>query len=550
MRRASILLVVAATMSPAQERPTPPDRRDLSVPRDSIVRVLPTIDLPEYVITGMSSIDLPRVEKRLEDAGPTGGVLVAPAPAVRDPASGPAPGAGLEGGPAIVAAAGLQAHLRAGMGSYQMPQLMASVRSAFDAATLGAHAHYRRSSGFGPETGWSEGGAAAAATLPIDLASAGVRNSAVSGDLGFESRSYRWYATPSPSDRRTVSMLDGGVAARGWLAGWNGGISVRFGSTFIDDTASSVSEASTQVAVGADGEIVGIPILASMSVQRASRSIVTASPSGVTSLKVGSRWQPIPAVWLSAGLGFAYVQGDGGQKRGVALPAVHVQFAIDDRHRLSGAFEPRTDGITLMSSQSEHRFLDAQTHIRQTAWTNAGRFGLESDWTPEVRTRVEVEAGKARDLAMIADTAGRSVAQWQYGDASFAALRAECVAKMRGNDYFSATIIIRSSRNEANGLSIPYWPGIETRASYIAHVLSDLTLRGSVQLVGARESQWSAPAASLPGYATVDVYGTYAISASLSVWLEATNLTNTVYQHWKGIQEPPFRLSAGIALAW
>jgi hypothetical protein len=161
-----------------------------------------------------------------------------------------------------------------------------------------------------------------------------------------------------------------------------------------------------------------------------------------------------------------------------------------------------------------------------------------------------VEAGKARDLAMIADTAGRGVAQWMYGDASFAALRAECVAKMRGNDYFSATIIIRSSRNEASGLSIPYWPGVEARASYTAHLLPELTLHGSVQVVSGRESQWTGSAASLPGYAAVDVSGHYAFSSSLAIWLEATNLTNAVYQHWKGIQEPPFRLSAGIALAW
>jgi hypothetical protein len=77
-----------------------------------------------------------------------------------------------------------------------------------------------------------------------------------------------------------------------------------------------------------------------------------------------------------------------------------------------------------------------------------------------------------------------------------------------------------------------------------------LKLLGSVQVVGARESQWAGPAASLPGYAAIDVSGHFAISSSLAVWLEGTNLTNAVYQHWKGIQEPPFRLSAGIALAW
>jgi hypothetical protein len=550
MRRAAITLVVAATVSSAQERPTPPDRRALVPPRDSIVKVLPTIDLPEYVITGLSSIDLPHFEKRFDDAGPVGGVLVGPAPAFRDPATGPAPGSGLKGGPSIASAAGIQAHVRAGMGSYRMPQLEASVRSSIDAITLGAQGHYRRSSGFAPETGWSEGGAGASATLPINLVSSGVSNSSLSGDLGFESRSYHWYGTSSPSDRRTLSMVDGGLAARGWLSGWNGAISLRFGSVSVDDTSSSVSEATTRVAAGVNGEIGGVPLIASMEVRSSSRSVSSVASSGLSSLKVESRWQSLPSVLVSGGLGIAYLQGDGGQSRVAVFPSVRVQLAIDDRHRLAGAFEPRALGITLMSSQSVHRFLDARTHIRQTAWTNSGRFGLESDWTSEVRTRVELEAGKGRDLAMIADTSGRGVAQWMYSDASYAALRAECVAKMRGNDYFSATIILRSSRNEASGLSIPYWPRGEARVSYLTEVMRGLKLLGSVQVVGARESQWAVPASSLPGYATVDVSGRYAVTSSLAVWLEATNLSNAVYQHWKGIQEPPFRLSAGIALAW
>jgi hypothetical protein len=550
MRRPLIALLFVCSFAAAQQRPAPSAGRDLAPPRDTSSAMLPTIDLPEFVITGRSSIELPKVEKRLEDGDPTGEITVAPASPVRDRVTGPGPGSSAVARPSTPQVEGVQGHLRAGMGSFWMPQIAASVRPILSGASVGVNGHYRRSSGFAPWTAWSEGGGDVTASLPIDLTSGGFQSAALAGDLGYESRSYRWFGTPSPADRRTVSILDGGVGARGWLGNWSGALSLRFGSTAIDDTSSSVTEALTRVAAEVDGEVGQIPVVASMSVLNASRSITGSASAGVATMAVGSRWQPIPTVRISGGLGMAFLHGDGGQKRGMLLPTIRVEFAIDERHRLSGVFEPRPEGITLMSSQAHHRFLDAHAPLRQTAWTNSGRFGLESDWTSDLRTRIEVEAGSARDLAMITDTAGRGVAEWMYGDASFAAVRAECIAKMRGNDYFSATVIVRSSRNSASGLIIPYWPVFESRVSYTAMVTPELIVRSSLQIVGARESQWSGASSRLPGYALVDVAGTYAILPGLSLWAEATNLSNSVYQHWKGIQEPPFRVSAGIALAW
>lgn len=550
MRFLLIASTIVCTVVSAQERPSPSAGRDVTPPRDSVVAVLPTIDLPEFVITGRTSIELPKVEKRLDDGGPAGQVVVGPAPPVRDRADGPGPGAGPIGRSVASGEEGRQGHLRAGLGSFWSPQLAISVRPVMGPATVGVNGRYRRSTGFAPWTAWSEGGGDVSAMLPLDLGSAGFQAASVTGDMGYEARSYRWYGSAAPANERTVSMVEGGIGARGWHGGWNGTAMLRFGSTTIDDTSSSVNEALTRVAAGVEGDVGGVPLMMSVSALNARRSITSTSSSGVTTLAAGSRWQPIPNVRVSGGLKMGYVYGDAGQRRGLLQPSVRVQFAIDERHRLDGAFEPRVGEITLMSSQDRHRFLDGQTPVRQTAWTNAGRFGLESDWSPEVRTRLAIEAGTARDLAMIVDTAGRGVARWMYGDASYASVQAECIAKMRGNDYFSATVIMRSTRNGISGLSIPYWPSFEARASYTAQVTPELTVRSSLQVVGSRESGWSGPSSRIAGYAVVDVAGTYAILPTLSLWAEMANLSNTVYQHWKGIQEPPFRLSAGIALAW
>lgn len=551
MTRAMMLaLVLCASVAQAQVRPTPEGRRDLTPPRDTVRSPLPTIDLPEFVITGLSSVDLPRVEKRLEELGPTGEIVVEPAAPERDRSSGPADVAELGGRPSVGSGEGFAGYLRAGIGSFGSPQVMAAVRPVLGPIRLGASARYRRSTGFAPWTAWSEGAIDGTVAVPLSLDDAGLRNATLSADLGYEAGAYHWYGTPTPDHRRSVTIVDGGIGLAGLIGTWTGALSVRFASAGVEDSTASVTEGTTRLRLSGEGTVEGIPLEAFMSVMSSPPARSFGSSIGSTEFAVRSRYQPIEELWLSGGIGLAFVRGEAGQSRTVLLPSFRVQFAIDEQHRLVGAFEPRVEQITVMSSVSMHRFVDAQTLRQVGHWKNAGRFGLESEWSADLRTRIEVEAGAAADLPMIVDTAGRGVAAWMYGEARTTSLRGEVIAKMRGNDYFSATVIVRTTENVSSGLRIPYWPGLETRMSYSAVVMPPLTVRASVQLVHTRESRWTGPSASLPGYVTVDLGATYALFSELSIWAEASNLTNTVYQHWKGIQEPPFRLSAGIALAW
>ncbi len=550
MRRLVPVLMAALSVAPAQERPTPPDRRDLATPRDSVTSQLPTIDLPEYIITGIAFVDLPRVEKRLEDGDPTANIQVAGAAPVRDRSVAPAPSSLISDRPSIGAPSGFAGYLKAGIGSFMMPQVLASVRPVLNWSRIGVNGRYGRSSGFAPWTSWSEGEVDGSIDVPVDLETAGLRHATLSSELGFDSRSYHWYGTQTPWERRKISSFDGGAGLRGFVGSWAASAALRFGSSSVDDSSAHVTEGSTRLRVQADGDIAGFPIGVALSNLSSRRSGTPFPSTGLTEIGLQSRWQPVGSVWLSGGLRAAIVNGNSGQSRFVFLPTIRAQLSIDEQHRLVGAFEPRVEEVTLVSSLERHRFIDAQTPLRFGHWYNAGRFGLESDWTPDVRTRVEVEAGTAHDLPFVSDSTGRGVASWLYGDASMSAVRAECIAKMRGNDYFAATVIVRTSRNSSSGLRIPYWPAFEARFSYAAVLTPSFTAAAGLQIVHTRESQVSTSSLMLPGYAVIDVSGKYALLSSLSVWLEATNLTNTVYQHWKGLQEPPFRLSAGIALAW
>lgn len=552
MRWPALVVAVSCVFSTAssQVRPTPESRRDLTPPLAKSEPSLPSIDLPEFVITGLASIDLPKVEKKMELGSPAGDVHVGPSPIQRERPIGSAPGSGLESN-ILMPVEKFSGNARLGFGSFRMPTFAAGIVQPLGDAVLGASAHYARSTGFAPWTSWSEGGFAASIGLPVDLTPVGPSRAALSGRFGLDSRTFHWYGRRQPSAGREISSLFGGAGLSGAVgAGWRGALDVDLRSTNVIDTTSTVNEGSSRVQLAADGRVADLPFTAGVELLASGRSNSAGSAISATVFHATGRWDPMEGVAITAGVRLGLLKGELGQNETRLFPLIRLQFVINEQHRLVGAYEPSPSPITLVSSIDAHRFLSSRSTLRHAVWTNAGRFGIESDWTQDLRTRFEVEAGTADDLAMVADTAGAGSWNLMYGGASTTAFRAECIAKMRGNDYFSATVIMRASTNAASGLHIPYLPSFEGRLSYVAVMAPALTLRASLQIVHEREAAWAGPSVTLPGYSVVDLHGSYALTSNVTLWTSVTNLMNVVYEHWKGYQEPPFRLSAGAAVAW
>ena len=552
MKRLAFMLTVAGlfVLLPAQERPTPDAQRNPTPLREQRAPELPTIDLPEFVITGLASIDLPRVEKRMEMLGPAGDIAVSSAPALRERPVGAVPGAGLER-KTIVAEGGFSGNLRLGVGSFRMPLMTASVIQPLGSAIVNMNGRYARSAGFAPWTSWSEGGLQGAVGLPVDLAPAGISGASLIGILGYDTRSAHWYGSVKPDAGREVTASFGGVGIKGGVGGtWRGEAFVEFRSTTVIDSSATLNEDQSRVRIVADGSVADVPLSLGLQMQAAGRKGSIGSSTNVTEIFAMSRWVPAEGIMLRGGFRMAFARGEAGQYVTRFLASLGLALTLDDRHRLVGHYEPVISPTTVSSSLENHRFLNARSVMRHGIWKNQGRFGLESDWTQDVRTRIEVEAATVDDLPMAADTAGVGVWSWMYGGASMTLLRGECVAKMRRNDYFSATFMMRVSKNAVSGLRIPYLPVFESRVSYVAGVTPDLTLSASLQIVHTRESSWAGPSATLPGYAVVDVHGSFSVLPTVTLWTDVTNLTNAVYEHWKRYQEPPFRMSVGVAVAW
>lgn len=552
MRWTPFCLAVAclSSLAMSQARPTPDTQRNLTPPPTKTEPSLPSIDLPEFVITGLASIDLPKVEKRLDPGRPDGDVSVGPAPIQRERVNGAVPGSAWKTTTPLHAE-NFSGHARIGVGSFRMPTLDVGVVQPMDGIVIGARGRYARSSGFAPWTTWSEGGGEATIGVPVDLSPAGLSRASLSGALGFDTRSFHWYGSGQPSSGREIGSSFGGAGLSGTIGGtWRSSLGLDFRSTHVIDSSSTVTEAGSRLQWTAEGTIAEFPLTAGVEWNASNRTDSIGSPISATMFHATGRWDPVAGVVVRAGVRLGLLKGDVGQNETRLFPTVLVQFAITEQHRLVGVYEPSPTPVTLLSSLDAHRFVSSRTMLRHSIWKNAGRFGVESDWTQDVRTRVELEAGTADDLAMVADTAGAGVWTFMYGGASTTALRAECIAKMRGNDYFSATVIMRASTNAASGLRIPYLPSFEGRLSYMAVMAPALTVRASLQIVHEREAAWAGTSVTLPGYSVVDLYGSYKVIPNVTLWTSATNLTNAVYEHWKGYQEPPFRLSAGVAIAW
>ena len=560
MHRSNYILptVIVACSAPCillgQAKPTPDTRRDLTPQRQTTEHrpqtELPKIDLPEFVITGWEIIDLPRAEKLPAAETVTGDMPVRTGAPMRENAQ-ILPTASMVRGPELVHSS-LSGRISAGIGSFTTPSVAVALSAPLENARTVVDASYARSNGFTPNARWSEGKIGASVGSPVDLTGIGMSGSAASASVAYGVRDFRWYGSTSPSNARSIADGSVSVMAGGSIGGgWTGSTEVGYRGTGVTDSTTTVREGIFSIGMRGDGTLEGIPVFTRLRSHTAGRSGAADNTYGLTTFGGGAQWVPFEAFALTAAVDGYFGSGSAGGSLARVFPTLRVSYALDPRQTLIGAYEPGVVPTTLGSTLENMRYVDAGSEIRHAVNWNSGRIGLESEWTDDIRTRFELEGTTTDDLPHTVDTTGSGVFQAAYGGTSrIVGIKADFVAHFGLNDYFSAAFMMRSSENSASGRPVPYVPEAEMRFSYTTSPIEKLTFRSSLQFVHTRETSLTGSSARLSGYTRIDVRGAYSVTSSIALWAAAANLTNAIYQHWAGYQEPPFQLSLGAAATW
>ncbi|HTP12499.1 MAG TPA: TonB-dependent receptor [Bacteroidota bacterium] len=558
----SLLLIFFGKMSAQQDstQKAEPEMRRIEIPvtpadstEPSVKSKLPKFDLPEYVVTGDASINVPALRKvsASDDADEFSSASLLNPPLVRSRVTSQAPlpvkeATGAEHGSTYTGTASAE------LGTFFSPQAELWFGRTFGTSEFSLSGRYARSRGFAPFTDRSGGNLAADGGTTLTSDNPNFDQAKLRGNLEYRSDDYNWYGTSHPS----VSRNRANLALSAGLSNWGVysipyAVGLGVNSFQVSDSSANITETTVRADASTRFSLSSIPLSANVRLQRG--SIATgASSTGLTYIDAsvsGQRyeWQD----WSIQGSLHGYLaDGMGGQHLLRLSPHLDGGYRVSQAHTLRASVGSEVEPASLSASVRANRYLSAESQIRYPDDQLDGAFSLESEWSSRVSTKLEVRGRIVADEPLYADTTSRGVWQLAYGGkTSIATISGGIFAKLPANDYFASDFVATFSHNPVTGHAVPYTPGLQLECRYGRQVAEGLRGIVTLTLIHVRSDN-VLNVTTLPSILLVGLKGQYRILTQAELILDVENLLNQTYEYWRGYQEYPFVVSAGVSIRW
>jgi hypothetical protein len=537
-----------------------PEMRRLDIPvtpvdstEPSVKSRLPKFDLPEYVITGDASISMPALQKGSapDDAQSftAASLLNAPSTRTRSTAQAPLPMKETTSGENELLYNGTAF---ASLGTFFTPKAgLWYGRTAGD-YQYSFDGHYDRSKGFAPFTDRSGGSLAAGGGTTLKSDNPNFDQAKLRGDVEYRSDTYNWYGTSRPSMSRNRSNF----ALSAWLSNW-GIYSIPYSGTIgvnsfqVSDSTADVSETTVRFDGATRFNVSSVPLNAGLRVQFGTVSRGnSATGLAFADAAVSSQRYDLCDFSLEGSLHGYLANGMGGQRLVRLYPHLDAAYLLNQAHILRGAFGPEITASSLSSALFSQRYLSAGSEIRHVDDQLDGALSLESEWTSRLSTKFEARAKSIVDYPLYADSGSRGVWFLAYGGkTTIATISGEIFAKLPANDYFASDFIATVSHTSATGSGVPYLPGLQLVCRYGRQFAEGLRGVATLTLIHVRKDN-VVNIADLPSILLIGLRGRYQVLPQAELFLDIENLLNQTYEYWRGYQENPFVISAGVSIRW
>ncbi len=508
-------------------------------------RPLPKFDLPEYIITGIASVDLPKLEKiSFDDTRMQRTTTMPFGKSQRERET-----IELEGKNRIenlhIDQENYTGLLQGGIGSYFTPQVGLWFGQTLPAFNYLFDGTYYLTKGYMQNTDQSRGSFRATGGTSLVSNISILRNAALNGMLGYQSESFHFYGSSIPNLQRTVSdfRLHAGIENQTVKDfPYVMGISVR--SLNIADSSASTNETLFDLNLLTTLPVASLPIHMKLYWMSATGGL------GLMDLSGGIQDYWYAGMLFEGSLHLYWAKGMAGQNLVRLRPHLMASYQITSKHRAYVSYEPMLIPMTMASSIQVNRFLSSASTVRHADVTNGGELGVESDWNRAIRSRVSFSVKSIEDLAMFSDLSRPGIWTLEYGgQKTIVTFCAEMFAKLESNDYFASNIKLRSTKDSFWGNRIPYIPAIEA-GCYASHRFgAAIVASANVRFVGERKADL-AGSATVSRYVVVDVSGEYTPLDFLKLLIEIKNLTDARYEIWRGYREFPLTIHVALQVKW
>lgn len=571
MKRVLILLSVALPLflsaqerPPASQKPVPESRPVVPTsPVDDVKGpstaeqdrqeqgTLPKIDLPEFVITGIVSIDLPEVEKEGPDEQLDRIVLVFKNPIAenRDRETVELT-VNEKSGFAGSLDESFFGKVLASMGTYRTPRLALWFGRDMDEYRYIVEGGYRLTEGYAPFTKRTEGSFGLKGGIRLNSSSSLLNRGMAGGFASYTSETFRFHGSRTPDATRTISLGTVGVSLGNnspWTpVGYD--LSVAFRNLSVTDSTSLTTENKLNISLSTSIPAGSAKILGN--VQYSTIWIGGGSyPFGEASIGSSILWwgkmfiQPSAHVYLAKGMA--------NQKLARVYPHLLVGVRISDRTTLSALYRGSIQATTLGAGVHSFPYLSTTTLLRQADVPLDVLALLDTDWDEVWRSRFSVNYQSMKGHPLYTELlAAPGIGRFFYsGTTTLAAYRTDVFAKFSANGYFAFGLAVHSTKNSVTQGKIPYVSDFEISSSYHHTFPFGLTVAPRLQFVDRRPVD-VVSGARLPEYWLAGLRMEYSVRQPLDVFLDLDNVNNRNYEVWRGYRAAPFMMHAGISYRW
>lgn len=556
-----VLLTVALVLCLPQEKPVPGQRAVSVTPPDSAARsqqqapqatnqALPKFEIPEYVITGIVSIELPDASKREAEELPLVPELADPSASLRDRSAYDFTVE--QKGARFAEAAWIgTGRLQASSGTYLTSHVGIHHNIIDPTSYVRIGADYRVANAFVPYANRSGGDATLGGGFLLHDPGLWYDGGLLEGGAGFGSETYRFFGSQNPSVARTITALKLNAryaSPRQLLVLHDVALGLQLKT--IKDSSASLTESLFNAGGGLNFFVGKVSLDARADFTLGSITGTTTKPLPFLDGRISTERLWFGDFFLQASVHGYLAQGMLSQKLARAYPHVVLGVQVLENTQVSVAYAGRVQQNTLAGLLSVHRYLGVNATLRHSDIPIDVNALVETDWSPVWRTRLSFRYQSIRDLPLFTGSGVRGIWMTDYrGTTRIGTYRGDVFAKFNANSYFTASVEVNDSKNTATDWKVPYLPDIRLSGGAQLEVIPNLTVCPTLAYVGKRVPDLFV-ASKLSGYFTANLRAEYSLMRSLSLVVDVMNVTNSRYEEWSGYRAVPLTATGGLTLRW
>ncbi|MCX7984034.1 MAG: TonB-dependent receptor [Bacteroidetes bacterium] len=526
----------------SKPRPIPPFETVDSV--DTLVMerrelLLPTIRLPEYVILGSPSIELQAGEKqeaplielkssslaqRVEEKSPFVNIYA------------------IDRWFSKYSKKFNRGYARASGGMYSTYAVEINHSDEVANTFLSGSATYYISKGYAPYTDRSHGSVEFSSRGQVTIPSL-VTSASASGTFRYTRGKYKFYGSRTPSHDRIVSLGTLRALMSEFYEYPRSDVSLELYSLRISDTTAMrienriILEGTTQFNITKQ-----IPVGT-----RVQLFVGTSDLSGILIHTWSQRYE-WNTINVEGALNIAWCKGMLGQNLIRLSPNIRVFSELIAGHIFSIAYQPMVQPSSVFSLLTLCPYIHSSSSILHPSITDAGVFGIESNWNSMFRSKAQVSLQKVKDYPLLSEVSQGVWQATQYETVTDVAFLGEVVAKFNVNDYFSTQLWAKTMKT-SSGQVVPYVPSFEFHAQWYHEFTENIRSSLKTRYIGERTNV-GLNTKLLPPYFVVDAGGEYDFTSNVRGTFQILNLTNTMYSHWLHYKNEPVTIHIGLYMRW